>query len=95
MKRYGDEAVFIATKRADALLDQGDMQGCSAWVRIAKAIADLERKAAGRSDRCISATRSYTRGAEQTRTALAVDLVPEVPPPRCFTAGAVCDPVGC
>ena len=51
LKRYGAEAVFIASRRADALLDQGDVQGCSAWVRIAKAITDLERKAAGKGDR--------------------------------------------
>jgi hypothetical protein len=50
LKRYGGEAVFIASKRADALLDQGDVEGCSAWVRITKAIADLERKAAGKSE---------------------------------------------
>jgi hypothetical protein len=51
LKRYGGEAIFIATKRADTLLDQGDVQGCSAWVRIAKAITDLERKGAGKADR--------------------------------------------
>ena len=51
VKRYGAEAVFIATKRADALLDQGDMQGCSAWVRIAKAITDLERPTPSGSDK--------------------------------------------
>ena len=44
LNRYGGEAVIVATKRADALLDQGDPEGCSAWVRIAKAIAELERK---------------------------------------------------
>ena len=51
LKRYGGKAVFIATKRADALLDQGDVHGCSAWLRIAKAITELERKAADKSDR--------------------------------------------
>ena len=51
LKRYGGEAVFIASKRADELLDQGDVQGCSAWVRIAKAIIELERKSAGKADR--------------------------------------------
>jgi hypothetical protein len=51
LKRYGGEAVFIAAKRSDVLLDQGDYQGCSTWVRIAKAIAELERKAAGKGDR--------------------------------------------
>jgi hypothetical protein len=44
LKRYGAEAVFIASRRADALLEQGDTQGCSAWVRITRAITDLERK---------------------------------------------------
>ena len=51
LKRYGSEAVFIATNRADALLDQGDVQGCSAWVRIAKAITDLERRALSVGDK--------------------------------------------
>ena len=45
LKRYGDEALFIAAKRADALLDQGDQAGCSAWIRITKAITELKRKA--------------------------------------------------
>ena len=44
LKRYKDEAVFIASKRADALLDQGDVHGCAEWIRIAKAITELERK---------------------------------------------------
>ena len=51
LKQYAAEAVFIATKRADALLDQGDVQGCSAWVRIAKAITELERKRPAPSER--------------------------------------------
>lgn len=51
LKRYGGEAVFIASKRADALLDQGDVQGCSVWVRIAKAIDELERKQPGHADK--------------------------------------------
>lgn len=51
LKRYGAEAVFIASKRANALLDQGDHHGCSTWIRIAKAITELERKQAGKADR--------------------------------------------
>jgi hypothetical protein len=35
LKRYGH----------DALLDQADVQGCSAWIRIANAIAELDRRA--------------------------------------------------
>lgn len=44
LKRYRGKAVFIATKRADALLDQGDPEGCMAWVKIARAVTELERK---------------------------------------------------
>jgi hypothetical protein len=51
LKRYKGEAVFIASKRADALLDQGDVAGCSTWVRIAKAISEMERKAPHDSQR--------------------------------------------
>ena len=51
LKRYKGEAVFIATKRADALLDQDDHHGCSVWIKIAKAITELERKQARGADR--------------------------------------------
>jgi hypothetical protein len=51
IKRHGAEAVFIATTRADALLDQGDVQGASAWLRISKAITDLEHRAPGKGDK--------------------------------------------
>jgi hypothetical protein len=33
LKRYGAEAVFIAAKRADAMLDQGDHGGCGRYKR--------------------------------------------------------------
>jgi hypothetical protein len=33
LKRHGGEAVFIATHRADAVLDRGDPEGCRAWRR--------------------------------------------------------------
>jgi hypothetical protein len=36
MKRYGAEAIIIAAKRVAALLDVGDLEGCAAWVRIAR-----------------------------------------------------------
>jgi hypothetical protein len=44
LKRYRGEALFIASRRADALLDQGDIAGCSAWIGITKAITELEQK---------------------------------------------------
>ena len=51
-KKYGrisvvlssDEAVFRASRRADALLDQGDTDGFTAWLRIVRAIETLQRK---------------------------------------------------
>lgn len=51
LKRYAGEAVFIASRRADALLDLGDPEGCRTWVRIAKAIDALERQLPGKADR--------------------------------------------
>jgi hypothetical protein len=44
LKRYGGKAVFIAGRRADALLVLGDPKGWRAWVRIAKTMTELERK---------------------------------------------------
>ena len=44
MKRYKGEAIFVAARRADALLEQGDHEGSSAWVRIGKAIDALLRE---------------------------------------------------
>jgi len=42
---------FHRQQWAHALLDEGDTQDCLAWVRIAKAITNLEREAAGKGDR--------------------------------------------
>ena len=50
LKRYGAEAVFIATRRAEALLHQRDTDGCLAWIEIAKTITGLERNRAGNTD---------------------------------------------
>jgi hypothetical protein len=44
VKEYGDEAVFLASERADALLDQGDMDGFTEWLKVVKAIETLQRK---------------------------------------------------
>jgi hypothetical protein len=44
VKDYGDEAVFLASRRADALLDQGDTDGFTAWLKVVKAIETLQRK---------------------------------------------------
>ncbi len=41
---YGGEALYVAARRADVLLDKGDAAGCSTWIRIAEAIVELDRK---------------------------------------------------
>jgi len=43
-RRYKREAIFVAAKRADALLERGDHEGCSACVSIGKAIDALLRE---------------------------------------------------
>lgn len=40
----GGEALCVAARRADVLLDKGDVSGCSTWIRIAEAIAELDRQ---------------------------------------------------
>ena len=42
VKRYGDDAVLEASKRADQLLDEGDMAGAETWHRILNAIERLQ-----------------------------------------------------
>ena len=44
MKQHGDDAGFVAGQHADALLAEGDHLGCSAFVKIVRAIEDLERR---------------------------------------------------
>ncbi|HWH57399.1 MAG TPA: hypothetical protein VN682_07195 [Terriglobales bacterium] len=50
IKSYGDEARLIAAQRADALLDNGDMEGFYAWKRIANALASLEKREVSRNE---------------------------------------------
>ena len=42
LKRHGPDAWLIASQRADALLENGDADGFHAWVRIGRAIKELE-----------------------------------------------------
>jgi hypothetical protein len=43
MRQHGADAAIEAALRADALLDQGDAEGCRVWTRIVRAINSLER----------------------------------------------------
>jgi hypothetical protein len=46
--QYGADAWLIAARRADALLELGDMDG-GVWRRVLKAVEELQRK--GRRER--------------------------------------------
>jgi hypothetical protein len=42
IRRFGEDAKIEAAKRADELLEAGDMDGRAVWVRIIGAIEDLQ-----------------------------------------------------
>jgi hypothetical protein len=50
VKEFGDEAVFIASRRADAMLEQGDPGGFTEWLRVARAIETLTNKGRGEGE---------------------------------------------
>ena len=41
VKQYGADAWFIAAKRADALLEQGDLEGSLVWRGVLHAVEDI------------------------------------------------------
>src|SRR5262245_62019100 len=43
VKRYGADAKLEAGKRADELLADGDMEGQRVWLRIIRAVEELQR----------------------------------------------------
>jgi hypothetical protein len=50
MTEYGAEAVSLATKRADAMMMQGDPDGYTTWLKVVKAIETLQRKRPGKGE---------------------------------------------
>ena len=42
IEQYGDDAEITAASRADDLLDRGDIDGQRVWLRIRRAIAELQ-----------------------------------------------------
>jgi len=44
IRQHGEDASFVAGKRADELLAQNDFLGCTVWMRIVHAIGDLARE---------------------------------------------------
>ncbi len=49
--QHGEDAALEAAMQADKLLAAGDMAGKRAWVRIMKAIEELQRTEPGQGER--------------------------------------------
>ena len=45
LKRYGDDAVVEAAKRAEELAPDGDLTGVAVWLRVLDAVRQLAIKA--------------------------------------------------
>ncbi len=44
VREHGQDAALEAAKRADAMLEKGDMEGAAVWRRIVKAVEELQRQ---------------------------------------------------
>jgi len=47
IKEHGEDAEIVASQRADQMLDRGDRDGQHVWLRIRRAIADLQSAPTG------------------------------------------------
>jgi len=47
IKQHGKNAEIAAAQRADELLDRGDIEGQRVWLRIRRAVADLQAEPSG------------------------------------------------
>ncbi len=43
IREHGKDAALEAAQRADAMLERGDMDGCTVWKRIVAAVGEIER----------------------------------------------------
>ncbi len=50
--QHGEDAATHAAKRADALLEDGDMEGSRVWLNIVDAIKELQRTQPRRDEPC-------------------------------------------
>ena len=48
IREHGVEAEIVAARRADEMLDRGDIDGQRVWMRISRAIGELQAPATGR-----------------------------------------------
>lgn len=51
MELYPEYPSLTAAQRADGALDDGDMEGSAFWIRVTKALEDMERKAPRHGER--------------------------------------------
>ena len=49
IKQHGDGAELIAAQRADEMIEGGDLEGRTAWLRIKRAIVEFYAKPTGRA----------------------------------------------
>ncbi len=47
MKQHGENAEILAAQRADLMLERGDREGRFVWLRIRRAIAELQAAPTG------------------------------------------------
>ena len=48
LREHGADAEVVAARRADEMLDRGDIEGQRVWLRISRAISELQAPATGR-----------------------------------------------
>ena len=44
VKQHGEDAALEAAQRANAMLERGDMEGKDVWLRVLKAVEEMQRK---------------------------------------------------
>ena len=47
IRQHGDNAEIVAAHRADELLERGDLDGRLVWMRIKRAVAELQSAPVG------------------------------------------------
>ncbi len=43
IRDHGEDAAIEAAMRADAMMDNGDLDGCAVWKRIVRAVEEIQR----------------------------------------------------
>jgi hypothetical protein len=44
IREHGEDAGLEAARRADEMLERGDVDGCAVWKRIVRAVEEMQRK---------------------------------------------------